>query len=761
MNSACQRHPVLSHLDGCFVQFCFAVKDFAANGLAPMVGPGVHPMEWLERIWNGLENGEEHAAPQVGTEELPIPIRDASSFVAGRLPEAFQMWDSVFIPKSGASEKLATLTRKWLSSAVHLPDFFKYYEGEAFGEFVAAERPAGRVLRNLPFDSSEDAAFARQAVAELVRTGAAVRVDLIPKLVLPIGVAINDAGKRRLILDARYLNLWTPSPEMSYETLTDFRYGLKPGDLMFSVDHKSGYHHVPLTEESREYVGFHLDGQYYMFTVLPFGIAPACYIYNTLSSVLAGYLRAHGVHLIFYIDDFGVSIPKEWPEWKRRLVVAAVFVTFFCAGYYVSLEKCDLALEPSLRLLGFTVDTANQRFAVPQDKWERIHSLMIQVLEVGGGSRTTIESLVGKLQALALAVPCVPIFLRSWHDLMAKAARRGKQWIAASASALADLEVLEDLRSWEPLSSWKPERHVRLETDASDHGWGAALFIDGVQLVGAPFDHGLLEYHISVKETLAVEFALEVLGAIIPKPCHLDVYVDNTAVQFGLLKGSSPDELARTLARSILAWQLRSNVTIHMHRITTKSNVLADTMSRLFGPSGSMARGAVLARPAASLSMDGREKLDRGDHKLGPEWFAALQRVVEPEVFTIDICASPGNAQLPRFITREFCSEAVAMDALAYTFPLGAAEYVYCNPPWTLIAPLWVHLRQCRVAGAMLFPWVPMYRWFGMVQREAKRCFVLAPQGAKDVFLQPSLNYNGSVGPIRWPLGVALFDFSF
>jgi hypothetical protein len=742
----------------CCLQFHFVVTDLAVGGEAPMVGPGVHPMEWLEQIWNALESRDEQAAPQVGTEDLPIPMRDVLLFIAGRLPEAFQTWNSVFIPKSGASEKVATLTRKWLSSAVHIPDFFRYYEGEAFGEFVAADQPVDRVLRNLPFGTSEDTAFAHQAVAELVRTGAALKVDSTPKLVLPIGVATNDAGKRRLILDARYLNLWTPSPDMSYETLTDFRYGLKPGDVMFSVDHKSGYHHVPLTEESRTYVGFQLDGQYYMFTVLPFGMAPACYIYNTLSSVLAGYLRAHGIHLIFYIDDFGISIPKEWPEWKRRLVVAAVFMTFFCAGYYVSLEKCDLALEASLRLLGFTVDTANQRFAVPQDKWERIHCLMIQVIEAGGGSRTTIESLVGKLQALALAVPCVPIFLRSWHDLMARAARRGKQWIAATPNALADLEVLEDLRSWEPLSSWKPERHVRLETDASDHGWGAALFIDGVQLVGAPFDHDLLDNHISVKETMAVEFALEVLGAFIPKPCHLDVYVDNTAVQFGLLKGSSPNELARALARSILAWQLRSNVTIHMHRITTKSNVIADTMSRLFGPSGSQV--AAFDRRAVLLPLGCGMQLDRGDHKLGQEWFAALQRVVEPEVFTIDICASPANAQLPRFITRDFCAEAVAMDALAYTFPLGAAEFVYCNPPWTLIAPLWVHLRQCRVAGAMLFPWVPMYRWFGMIQREAKRCFVLAPQGAKDVFLQPSLNYRGSVGPIRWPLGVALFDFS-
>jgi hypothetical protein len=122
----------------CCLQFHFVVTDFAVGGEAPMVGPGVHPMEWLEQIWNALESRDEQAAPQVGTEDLPIPMRDVLLFIAGRLPEAFQTWNSVFIPKSGASEKVATLTRKWLSSAVHIPDFFRYYEGEAFGEFVAA-----------------------------------------------------------------------------------------------------------------------------------------------------------------------------------------------------------------------------------------------------------------------------------------------------------------------------------------------------------------------------------------------------------------------------------------------------------------------------------------------------------------------------------------------------------------------------------------------------------------------------------------------
>jgi Reverse transcriptase (RNA-dependent DNA polymerase)/RNase H-like domain found in reverse transcriptase len=741
-------------------QFHFVVTDTDSAGAAvngeAAARAGV--MQWLQTL-STLLKGDVEPPVQVGNRECPIPVRDAANFRAGRLPEAYVAWDKVFIPESGAAPETAALVRKWLRDGVHLPDFFQPFSGLIFGVPVDAATPKPWTLANLPMESAEDVEFARTAVAELLRTGAAVAVLERPTLVLPIGVATNDAGKRRLILDGRWLNCWIPSPDMSYENLVEFRYGLNKQDVMFSVDHKSGYHHVPLTQESRQYVGFEMDGRHYTFTVLPFGISPACYIYNTMSSVMAGYFRSRCLHLVMYIDDFGFALPKRWPDWRKRLAVGFVFTSFFAAGYYVSLDKCDLGLTESLRLLGFMVDTVNQRFSVPGDKWARILALMAEVLIAGGATRNRIESLLGKLQALVLAVPCVPIFLRSWFDMLTDRAveqPRAGEWIVATPQALNDLEALSGLKQWEPLSSWKPERHVRLETDASDHGWGAALFVDGVILLGEPFSEDELPYHIHVKETMAVEYALAHLGERIPKPCYLDVYVDNTAVQYGLLKGSSPDELARTLARSILAWQLESNVTIRMHRIGTKSNVLADTMSRLFHPDAAQV-GSRLRTLAWRPSF---RPIERGDHKLAPYWFAALERIVAPERFTIDICANFANCQLPRFISRDNCEFAEAVDVLAYTFPLGVQEFVYCNPPWSIIAPVWVHLRQCRVAGALLFPWVPRYGWFGMVQREAKRCFVLAPQGAMDVFFQPSLNYQRSLGPIKWPLGVALFDFS-
>ena len=56
------------------------------------------------------------------------------------------------------------------------------------------------------------------------------------------------------------------------------------GDFMFSFDLKAGYHHVDIHKEHWQYLGFAwCKGKvqkYYVFVVLLFGLATACYIFT-------------------------------------------------------------------------------------------------------------------------------------------------------------------------------------------------------------------------------------------------------------------------------------------------------------------------------------------------------------------------------------------------------------------------------------------------------------------------------------------------
>ena len=70
----------------------------------------------------------------------------------------------------------------------------------------------------MPIHDPAHRQFVADEVARLLSVGAIAVSSTQPRLVHPIGVAENN-GKLRLILDARFLNLWTPSPPMRYESL--------------------------------------------------------------------------------------------------------------------------------------------------------------------------------------------------------------------------------------------------------------------------------------------------------------------------------------------------------------------------------------------------------------------------------------------------------------------------------------------------------------------------------------------------------------
>jgi hypothetical protein len=671
--------------------------------------------------------------------------RDDTQFMAGNLPTAIPFWKDVLIPAAGLTSPESETILSWLAG-VDVSSFFKPFKGEFAGRMYDAPEPPPYMAHNHPVPL-ELRPFVDTTIADGVRAGSMKAVAERPKVVLPLGVALNAAGKPRVILDARYLNLWTPSPPMSYEGLKSFRYGVAKGDYLITIDHKSGYHHVPLTENSWTFVGFRWRGQYYVFMVLPFGWAPACFIYNALSTTLAAYLRTLGLHVIVYLDDFGIVLKCEWPEKVKGLYTALVLMIKFLAGYYVSRTKSNLSWNTTAQLLGFGIDTVRQLFFVPEKKLEVIFALITEVLDTTNGRfpLQKFQSLCGKVQALSLAVPPVSLFLREAYDLLARANLSDAPFVTVTAKLKSELRMLFQLRRWERLSHWKKERHIRLYTDASSFAWGAVLYLDDeTRRANGAFPVHQAGLHINIKEFIAVAQALSAFRGCIP-PCYLEIYVDNTAVQYSALRGSSPDELARALSRHLLQWQLYHNVTIRFHRVPSKENI-ADAESRLPGLRG--------GQPPV---------LERGDHRLNPRLFHSLQSRMQQR-FTIDACANPRNTQTPRFIARDWWPHpgCVAADVLSYSFPPlpdGRCEFIYCNPPWTILAPVWVHFRQCRAAGALVFPWQPRKPWFGMIMAQAKSVGVLARRGDASVFLQPSRNYMASVGPVRWDVGYAIFDF--
>ena len=104
---------------------------------------------------------------------------------------------------------------------------------------------------------------------ELVRNQSSLsffnRLFLVPK----------PNNRWRPILDLSNLNFFLKSEKFKMETPETIRTSLQQGEWITSIDFKDAYFHIPIQEQSRKYLRFHVQGQTYQFKALPFGLSTA------------------------------------------------------------------------------------------------------------------------------------------------------------------------------------------------------------------------------------------------------------------------------------------------------------------------------------------------------------------------------------------------------------------------------------------------------------------------------------------------------
>ena len=82
-------------------------------------------------------------------------------------------------------------------------------------------------------------------------------------------------NKWRSILDLSKLIFFLKVEKFNMETLETIRTSLQQGEWVTSIDLKDAYFHIPIQEQSRKYLRFHLQGRTYQFKALPFGLSTA------------------------------------------------------------------------------------------------------------------------------------------------------------------------------------------------------------------------------------------------------------------------------------------------------------------------------------------------------------------------------------------------------------------------------------------------------------------------------------------------------
>ena len=121
--------------------------------------------------------------------------------------------------------------------------------------------------------------FVDEAVQSLLTNRCIRKVGGKPWVCNPLSVVSNFKDKLRLVLNLRYVNQFLHVAKFKYEDLHVAALMFERDEYMFKFDLKSGYHHVNIYPEHQRYLGFRWDikgaPQFYVFTVLPFGLSTA------------------------------------------------------------------------------------------------------------------------------------------------------------------------------------------------------------------------------------------------------------------------------------------------------------------------------------------------------------------------------------------------------------------------------------------------------------------------------------------------------
>ncbi len=70
-----------------------------------------------------------------------------------------------------------------------------------------------------------------------------------------------------------------------------------------SYNVKSGYYHVGLHPVTQRFVRIKLEGVYYVYTCLPFGLSTSHWVFSKVMRENVMFLRRCGIRVLPYLDD--------------------------------------------------------------------------------------------------------------------------------------------------------------------------------------------------------------------------------------------------------------------------------------------------------------------------------------------------------------------------------------------------------------------------------------------------------------------------
>jgi len=581
--------------------------------------------------------------------------------------------------------------------------------------------------------------FVTSTIRDLLRAGTITRQDSRPFMTCPLGV-VEQKDKLRLIWDGREVNKHLHVPEFRYESLRQVPGWLRPNDYMFTLDLKSGYHHVDVRETDWAYLGFEWQGVFYVFTQLPFGLASACWAFTKLMREVMRTWRKKGWRCSGYIDDQIHAHPDASVLKTRR---AGIIDLLERLGFCVNRKKSMLG-EPLRRAkyLGMLVDTALGVFIVPEDKRARLLDDVKSALSCRRLKVRTLASIKGQILSMSWALGFV---VRLYTREIGFVIESRRSW---SSHVTISKDAKDELHFWAKCfdrfngtrAMWEPTHvHSIVFCDAAGKsdkylgGWGAWTLVNS-ELAQARGNWGvkISAMGSTPQELHAVLNALKSFNS----PAGLRhqvvcVITDSLNCANVINFGSAKADNSYAVACEIFWYCIAEHINLKAEWRPREENVMADYLSKL---------------------------QDRDDWMVNRAVFKRLDAAWGP--FEVDLFASHTNHLVSHYYSKFFTPTTAGVDAFRYRW----GRKCWANPPFCLLLHVLKHAQFCKARLCLIVPFWQTRDWWSFLTKDGKvfEPFVhdLKHLGAAyDLFLPGSSGNELPQGKANWPALALLVDF--
>ncbi|XP_066155600.1 uncharacterized protein [Euwallacea fornicatus] len=343
--------------------------------------------------------------------------------------------------------------------------------------------------------SPDEKQIVRDRIDELLEAGV-IRPSCSP-FSSPMLLVKKKDGSHRLCVDYRELNANTVSDKFPLPLISEQIARLSGSKYFTCLDMASGFHQIPVHEDSIERTAFVTPEGQYEWLAMPFGLKNALAVFQRAVINALGDLAYS--YVVVYMDDImilGTTVDESIARMRT------VLERFTKAGFSFNKKKCSF-LKSTVQYLGYEVSNGEVR----------PNARKIQALTSLPPPQTVtqLRQFIGLSSYFRKFIPKFSQMMKSLYQMTS--CKKDFQWKPEHESSRK--QVISLLTNEPVLMIFDPQYPIELYTDASADGYGAILIqkVDSLPRVVEYFSKGTSntesKYHSYELETLAVVNAIK------------------------------------------------------------------------------------------------------------------------------------------------------------------------------------------------------------------------------------------------------------